>query len=189
MLAALLVASAILAGTPPALPATQSSARVNPDAALVQDFTKRVDAYMAVHKKAAESLPRLSREASPQEIDRHQRALASAVRKLRPRAQAGDVFTREIRAFIRRQIAAAFAGDEGRRLMASIMDENPGPIKVSVNGRYPDTVPLATMPPQVLALLPKLPAELEYRFIAERLILLDVPAHLIVDVIEGALPR
>jgi len=60
---------------------------------------------------------------------------------------------------------------------------------VSANGRYPDTVPLATMPPQVLAALPTLPDELEFRFIADRLILLDVPAHLVVDYIEDALPR
>jgi hypothetical protein len=58
-----------------------------------------------------------------------------------------------------------------------------------VNGRYPDGVPLTTMPPQVLAALPKLPPELEYRFIGERLVLLDGPAHLIVDFIQDALPR
>jgi hypothetical protein len=45
------------------------------------------------------------------------------------------------------------------------------------------------MPPKVLAAMPKLPQILEYRFIGERLILLDVPAHLIIDFIEDALPR
>jgi hypothetical protein len=68
------------------------------------------------------------------------------------------------------------------------MDENPGPIRLAVNGRYPDSVPLATMPPQVLAQLPRLPDDLEYRFIASRLILLDVHAHIIVDYIDDALP-
>ena len=33
------------------------------------------------------------------------------------------------------------------------------------------------MPPQVLAALPKLPEDIEYRFIGDRLILLDVHAH------------
>jgi hypothetical protein len=45
------------------------------------------------------------------------------------------------------------------------------------------------MPPQLLASLPKLPEALEYRFIGDRLILLDVHAHLVVDFIERALPR
>ena len=45
-------------------------------------------------------------------------------------------------------------------------------MKLAVNSRYPDEVPLSTMPPQVLAMLPKLPDDLEYRFIGTRLILL-----------------
>jgi hypothetical protein len=45
------------------------------------------------------------------------------------------------------------------------------------------------MPPQVLAALPRLPEDLEYRFIGSRLILLDVHAQIVVDFIEDALPR
>ena len=57
------------------------------------------------------------------------------------------------------------------------MDENPvDPValKLTVNGRYPDTVPLTTIPPQVLQTLPKLTEDLEYRFIGDWLILLDI---------------
>jgi len=126
---------------------------------------------------------------TPEEIDKHQRALAQAIEQMRSSAKPGDIFTRDVRAYLRRQLERVFAGPEGRKLKATIMDENPGPIRLRVNGRYPDTVPLATMPPQVLAALPKMPEELEYRFIGERLILLDVPAHLVVDFIEDALPR
>jgi hypothetical protein len=67
------------------------------------------------------------------------------------------------------------------------MDENPGSLKVMINARYPDSVPLSTMPPQVLGGLPKLPEELEYRFLGDRLILMDVHSHTIVDVIDKAL--
>jgi len=163
--------------------------RVNADAALAVEFTKRAQAYVAIHKKAAGQLPALPKEATPQQIDQHQRALGRLIEQARPKAPPGDIFTKEIRAYFRRQLEGAFSGPEGRQLKASIMDENPGPIKLRVNGRYPDTVPLTTMPPQVLAALPKLPEQLEYRFIGERLILLDVPAHLIVDYIEDALPK
>jgi hypothetical protein len=163
--------------------------RVNPDAALAAEFTKRVQNYRELHTKAGDGFPRLSKEATPQEIDQHQRSLARAIQQVRPKAQPAEIFTKEIRAYFRRQLAGVFAGPEGRKLKASIMDENPGPVRLSVNSRYPDTIPLSTMPPQVLAALPKLPPELEYRFIGERLILLDVPAHLVVDFIEDALPR
>jgi hypothetical protein len=165
--------------------------RVNAEAALAAEFTKRVEQYMAAHEKVHEKggVPGLPKETTPEEIDKYQRALARAIQQLRPKAKPGEIFTKEIRAYFRRQLDSVFAGPEGRGLRASIMDENPGPIKLQINGRYPDTVPLATMPPQVLAALPKLPQELEYRFIGERLILLDEPAHLIVDYIEEALPK
>ena len=165
--------------------------RVNQDAALAVEFTKRVQLYMEVHEKVHEkgSVPNLPKEATPEQIHQYQMALARAIQQLRPKARPGEIFTKEIRAYFRRQLDGVLSGPEGRRLKAAIMDENPGPIKLLVNGRYPDNVPLATMPPQVLAALPKLPSELEYRFIGERLVLLDVPAHLIVDFIDEALPR
>ena len=59
-------------------------------------------------------------------------------------------------------------------------------MKLAVNGRYPDEVPISTVPPQVLAPLPKLPEELEYRFIQNNLILFDPHAHIIADFIERA---
>jgi hypothetical protein len=77
-------------------------------------------------------------------------------------------------------------------LKASIMDENPvtpAAIKLTVNSRYPDTVPLTTVPPQVLQTMPKLTEDLEYRFIGDWLILLDVHAHVIADFIEDVLPK
>jgi len=72
------------------------------------------------------------------------------------------------------------------------MDESQAPpsaAKLVVNSRYPDTVPLTTIPPQVLQTLPKLTEDLEYRFIGDSLILLDVHAHVIADFIEHVIPR
>jgi hypothetical protein len=167
---------------------TLDQTRVNPDAALAAEFVKRAQAYAELHRKLEAPLPKLGKEATPEEIDNHQRALERLIAQARPRVQAGEFFTKETRAYFRRQLERVFRGPEGKLLRAAIMDENPGPIKLQVNGRYPDNVPLATMPPQVLAVLPRLPEELEYRFIGDRLLLLDVHAYVIVDYIEGALP-
>ena len=46
----------------------------------------------------------------------------------------------------------------------------------------------STVPPQVLLSLPKLPEELEYRFVGRHVILLDVHAHTIADFIDNAFP-
>jgi hypothetical protein len=163
--------------------------RVNEDARISADFMKRVREYADLHKRIEGKLPKLSDEASPTDIDHHQRELGRLMEQARPNAQPGDLFTKESRAYFRRQMQRVFAGADGRQLKASIMDENPGPIRLRINGRYPDTVPLSTMPSQVLLSLPKLPEELEYRFIGDRLILLDVHAHTIVDYIDDALPK
>lgn len=180
--------------TPPATPEDRAGQpggpmRVNNDARIAAEFTKRVQAYVELHKKLESTLPKLSKEATAEEIDQYQRALARLIEAARKDAKQGEIFTPEIRAYFRRLLAAVFAGTDGRLLKASIMDENPGPIKLRVNGRYPDNVPLSTMPPQVLAMLPRLPEELQFRFIGERLILLDNHALIVVDYIENALPK
>jgi hypothetical protein len=181
------LATAVALGCVPAVHAGHTAA--TRDERIKAEFLQRVKDYLHVHEQASATLPRLSRDAGPTEIDRHQRALGRAVEQLRPKAKQGDLFTKETRAYFRRQMIRAFSGPEGRLLRKSIMDENPGPIRLRVNGRYPDTVPLSTMPPTVLAELPELSAPLQYRFIGKRLILLDVDAHIIVDFIENALPN
>jgi hypothetical protein len=45
------------------------------------------------------------------------------------------------------------------------------------------------MPPEVLKNLPRLPEELEFRFVGATLILLDPQAHMVVDFVPNALPR
>jgi hypothetical protein len=162
---------------------------VNEDARIGAEFLKRLQQYVELHKKMEATLPKLPDEASPVDIDKHQRELGRLMEQARPQAQPCDVFKKDSRAYFRRQMQRVFAGPEGRELKASIMDENPGPIRLRVNGRYPDTVPLSTMPSQVLLAIPRLPEELEYRFIGDRLILLDVHAHTIIDYIDDALPR
>ena len=163
--------------------------RVNRDAQIMADFQKRVKDYAALHNKLEGTIPHLPKEATPEQIDQHQRALAGLIERARSHAQVGDVFTKDTRALFRRHLIGVFNAPGGRELKASILDENPGDIRLTVNSRYPDAVPLSTVPTQVLEALPPLPEEIEYRFIGDRLILLDIHAHTIVDFIDGALPH
>jgi TolA-binding protein len=206
-----LVAAAILAlsactscSKPPKPPATSESPSSAPatkrvvgplspaDAQALATMIDRLRQYVDLRNKIARSLPKLPKEATPQQIDKNQRTMEKLVREARATAKPGDIFTPEARPVIERLLASVFGGPDGKQLKASIMDENrasPSAVKLAVNGRYPDIVPLATVPPQVLQTLPKLTEDLEYRFIGDSLILLDVRAHVIADFIEDIVPK
>ena len=167
----------------------RSQAAANKNSAILADFKARVDAYAALHRKQDESLPKLRQEATPAEIDLHQRSLLTRISAARGAAKQGDVFTPPIRGLIRALIADTFARGNSATLRESIQDENPGKVSITVNGQYPEELPLASMPAQLLKNLPPLPPVVEYRFVGDSLILLDSGAHLIVDLIPNALPR
>lgn len=156
-----------------------------PGESVVSEFNHRVEEYVALRKQLAGTLKELPDKPSPKEIDAHQRALLALVAKGRADARQGDVFLPDMQTFVRGLIRNVLAGPEGPKIRASLMDENPMGVKIAVNDRYPDTIPMSTMPPDVLAALPKLPENLEYRFVGNRLILLDVQAHLVVDFVDN----
>jgi hypothetical protein len=163
--------------------------RVNADAQLSVEFLKRIDEYVALHRKLEATLPKRPDHPGPADVDNHERALARLIAQSRANAKQGAILPPDTRAYLRRQIGRALAGPDGPSIRRSIMDENPGKVQLRVNGRYPDGVPVTTMPPPVLSALPKLPDDIEYRFIGERLILLDVHAHIVVDYMDEAIPR
>jgi hypothetical protein len=167
---------------------THAQEPVNPTAATVADFQQRVKDYMGLHDKAAKGLPSPTKDATPAEIVQQQRELESRLLPLRHGVKPGNVFTPDMQAFLRKYLGQVFSGPEGRKLKSAVMDENPVYVKYAVNSRYPDTVPLSTMPAQVLQALPRLPDGLEYRFIGRDLILLDVRAHLVVDFVRDVIP-
>lgn len=161
--------------------------RVNASAAIQADFLKRVDEYVQLHKRLEAMLPKLSDDATPQQIDQNQRAMGELVSKARANAKPGDLFTPDMQRVVHMLMNEVFRGPAGREAKRQIHDE-PHPVTPEVNKRYPDVVPLATMPLRILAQLPKLPDELEYRFVASHLILMDVHAHLILDYVLNAIP-
>jgi len=159
------------------------------EARALAEFKTRVDAYVQQHRKVESTLPNMPKETTPAVIDARQRELEKLIRAERRDARQGDLLTPDVQKIFKELLARVFAGQAGRDTKATILDENPGPIRLTINGRYPDEVPMSTVPPQVLSSLPKLPEELAYRFVGERLALLDVHAHTIADYMDAALPR
>ena len=173
----------------PGRAASPADQPVNADAKAVAGFLDRINQYAALHQRLENSLPKLSKESTPEQIDTHQRALTKLIQDARKDAKTGDLFTPESQAVFKQLLAKVFGGPDGAALKASIMDENPGVPSLKVNDRYPDNVPVSTIPPQVLEGLPKLPEEMEFRFVGNDMILMDTHAHMVADFVRNAFPQ
>jgi len=162
---------------------------VNPDAQLLVDFKTRIDDYMALHDKLKKEAPPLKETKDPAKIKASQDVLAMKIREARKTAKQGDIFTPEIRQLFRRLMYPEVKGPEGVETKAAITEEKREltDVQLKVNADYPDSAPLMTVPPNILAALPKLPEDLEYRFVMHHMILLDTHANLIVDFILNAI--
>jgi hypothetical protein len=66
----------------------QHAPPVNPDAATIAEFMKRVGAYAALHKKLEATLPALAKQTTPQDMDAHERSLAKLMQNRAVRREA-----------------------------------------------------------------------------------------------------
>lgn len=166
----------------------------NPDALVLSDFQKRIDAYMAIHKDAAKDSQPIKETKNAGEIKAAQEALGVRIRMARASARAGDIMTPEIRNKFRRLMYPVVQGTAGHEIKENITEDvkekdeaPPKKVVLKVNATYPEGNPLPTTPPQVLMNLPKLPEELEYRIIDKNLLIRDVQANIIVDYVPGVI--
>jgi hypothetical protein len=169
------------------IPQPRSGTPVNADAQLLVEFKQRVDAYMKVHNRLEKDTPPLKRTDDPVRIKASQDALSAAIRAERASAVQGEVFTPEIADRLRRLMNPEMIGKKGIETNKSLKEDAPLGVVVKVNAPYPEDAPLPTVPPNLLASLPALPDDLEYRVIGRALILRDVHANLIVDFIPRAI--
>lgn len=144
---------------------------------IVEDFSARIDRYVELRAAASEGLPPPMVSENPAETLRAERALARRIRAARAGARQGDIFTPDIRAEFRRVLLL----EVDARTRWVIMDENPGAFSVRMNSTYPKERPLSSVPGTILALLPRLPEDIQYRFLGPHLVLLDIRANVILD--------
>ncbi len=157
------------------------------DAAVVSDFEARVGQYLQQRKQQAGSLPGPTSSATKLKDSRDQ--VRARIQANRSDAKQGDIFTPDIAVYFRRQIASAFGGERGGRVLTSLRHAEPGTqAPVQINQPYPDGIPLQSMPPTLLLKLPKLPKELQYRIVGRKLVLLDIEPNLVVDILPDAVP-
>lgn len=166
---------------------TADGQAVNPLGAATLEFQKRVEAYMKIHNEAEGKVPNLKRTDDPVEITKREQALAAMIMTLRANAPPNEIFAKEYAPYFVKIVKDDFASRSAADRKA-LVHELPKHVKVDVNTPYPTTLPLITFPAGLLRKLPDLPPELEYRIVGRNLILRDVKANLIVDVLRDVVP-
>ena len=173
---------------PPATPEQRATASpANPDSAILADFNARLDNYVKVQRALAQKTDTQPKESSnAAEITAAQDVLGAAIRNVRKNAKQGEIFTPQIASMFRRLMYPDLRGEEGAETREVIQGE-PVEVWLKVNANYPQDQPLATVPGNILASLPQLPKDVEYRFVGKHLLLRDVDANIIVDFIYNAI--
>jgi hypothetical protein len=156
----------------------------------VRAFTAAVDDYVSMHRRIERSIEPIQLNSTAEAINRFIERMATAVRAERADAKQGDLFSAAVAPEFRRRINDALlahgftvADVRAEELAHGIDAER---VRLKVNGTFPWAVSVA-MFPCVLDALPPLPSELQYRIVGYDLLLIDIHASLVVDILPSAL--
>jgi hypothetical protein len=172
------------------LPPPDQTAPMVEELVATQGFQERINQYVAVHRGLELPLMPLRPTLDMSRIQASRQALAHRIRVVRAEAQQGDLITPDVARMFRRRIATCLPASEWAAIVSDNAEDEEGvpagPPALHVNMEWPEQVPFGFVPPQMLAALPRLPAELQYRIIGNSLVLWDHHANLIVDFLPGA---
>lgn len=158
------------------------------DKAAIQAFEKQVSTYIDLRNKLRENAPKLSKDATPEQIHAYRTALEQSLRSARTNAKRGDLFRPETADYIRRTLKLEFQGKDRQQLRDTIFETETQGVVLRVNYPYAQTAEFSEMPATLLAKLPQLPKEVRYRFVGRNMLLVDRESDVIIDYMPEALP-
>jgi len=160
----------------------------NPDSAILTDFNARLDNYVKKQRALLKDSP-IPKDATPAQVKSRQETLAAELRTIRKSAKQGDIFTPAVASLFKRLMYPEVK--EQPRETKQALEEEDGEtaqVYLKVNAPWPASEPLTTVPANLLATLPQLPMDVEYRISNKRhLVMRDVDANIIVDYIYNAI--
>lgn len=160
------------------------------DIAALRTFERAVASYVEVHRRLDAGFMSLWIDSDPEANAVASSRLADAIRFERRAAAQGDIFSREVADFFRARLETL--GRAGDLRVADIprgLEEGSGPCVPPPEVNSQVTWATSAQIGEALGhVLPVLPLELEYRLSGRALIVVDVSASLVVDVLVEALP-
>ena len=153
-------------------------------------FENQVQDYARLHRRLEQQIGPIELTTPIAEINRRIVALAAAIRAERGDVRQGDFFTPVLTHLLRARVNDAllmqdFTADDVRHA-GRVDGIDYGRITLRVNDTFPWVLAVG-MFPCVIDALPPLPPELQYRIVGDDLLLIDIHASLIVDILPGVL--
>jgi hypothetical protein len=151
----------------------------------VRGFVARVEAYARLHQRLEAPLPPIGTTADRLSRLVNRRYLASAIRSARRDAKRGDIFTSDVADVLRLRLTEGLTAAERAALISS-----PGG-EADVAGTAVVYEPFREeescgVPLRLLEQLPPLPGDIQYRILGSSLVLWDLHADIVIDVLPDA---
>ncbi len=155
---------------------------------MIASFNRHVQDYLKQRERVRKRLPKLSKEATPEQINGYQKSFVEALRAMRAGTSQGYIFKPEFGEYVRAIIKNEFPPRDRVEIKETILEADTKGVPLKVNHPYPETKELSQIPPPLLLKLPQLPKEVKYRFVGRHMLLVDTDNGLIVDYTLNALP-
>jgi hypothetical protein len=184
-----LVVAMMISGVNAAQADVQKDGAAAVDATALAQFDTAIKDYMALRQRLRNEISGPVADSTATQLNQASDRLAAGIQRARAGAKPGNIFRVPITVLVKRRVVEVIQRDNLGPVLANIDDEEVTVKTPSVHLRFPAASQMATMPPSLLAALPQLPKELEYRIVGNYLVLRDVDAALILDYIPAAVPR
>lgn len=157
---------------------------------VLREFDRQVTRYVQLHRRLERTLPPEPLSPEVEETPMAVAELHTALIDARPLAREGGLFTPAVADVLTRRIERAIIA----------MKLRPADALLAMNHGYQRSIPELRVNdrltgvrhihvwPALLAVLPMLPHELVYRFVGRDLVVVDLHADLVVDILRDALP-
>jgi ABC-type transporter MlaC component len=155
---------------------------------MIDAFHAHVRDYLKQRDRVSKKLPKLSKEATPEQINAYQNSFVDALRAMRAGTMPGYIFRPEFTEYVRTTILTEFPARDRVEIKQTILEADTKGIPLKINYPYPETKELTQIPPTLLLKLPQLPKQVKYRFVGRHMLLVDTDNGLIVDYTLNALP-
>jgi hypothetical protein len=185
------LALAILALAGASIPAVCMAQSVAPSDPSIRRFNENVAAYLDLRHRVSAGLAPATLTANPRTLVKDVDELAARIRAARQGAREGDILTEDLGRLLRTRISETLRADgigPAALLASDRRGTSPIPRRDLAVNRHYEWNSGWEVPADLLGVLPPLPQALQYTVVNRDLLIVDIDADLVVDILRAAIP-